>query len=217
MIYHNDVNSWDDWRILRAKGYTEVDGNFNCSFSNLYSLVGSPTKTKKFNCTGNYLKNLIGSPDEVTELFCMGNHLDSLLGSPTFVKDFYCYNNNLRSLKHSPEQCDHFDCSDNNIESMKHTPVISHTLDCSFNKLVTMQCLREMVHLHTLRCVRNRLIDFKYFPQTIDYLDVSQNNIKTLKGAPYVKLNLNATGNPLLRGDDSFGFISTTCQVKINP
>ena len=58
MIYNKDISSWDEWIALREQGYTDVDGNFDCSRNKLTSLEGAPeTVGGQFYCHDNPLED----------------------------------------------------------------------------------------------------------------------------------------------------------------
>ena len=81
--------------------FTEVDGNFDCSWNQLSDLVGAPVKVgRNFDCSYNKLTSLEGGPKEVGESFdCEDNQLTSLEGAPVKVGgSFWCGNGITRRL-----------------------------------------------------------------------------------------------------------------------
>jgi len=85
--------------------FTEVDGDFYCSWNQLSDLVGAPEK--------------VGG-----DFYCCGNRLTSLEGGPNKVgKDFYCDNNELTSLEGAPKEVDgDLECSYNPLKSVEGVP-----------------------------------------------------------------------------------------------
>lgn len=81
--------------------FTEVDGDFYCSWNQLSDLVGAPVKVgRNFDCSYNKLTSLEGGPKEVGESFdCSRNQLTSLEGAPVKVGGcFWCGNGITRRL-----------------------------------------------------------------------------------------------------------------------
>lgn len=81
--------------------FTEVDGDFYCSWNQLSDLVGAPVKVGgNFDCSYNNLTSLEGGPKEVVYDFdCSRNPLTSLKGAPEKVGGcFWCGNGITRRL-----------------------------------------------------------------------------------------------------------------------
>ena len=143
----------------------KVDGDFNCAYNNLTSLVGAPRKVSKsfdcsnnnltslegaprevgghFNCSYNILTSLVGTPYKVGRSFsCSENKLTSLEGAPREVGgNFYCSSNSLTSLEGSPSEIDgHFYCSGNKLTSLEGAPYkVDGDFYCPYNKLANNQ------------------------------------------------------------------------------
>jgi hypothetical protein len=86
--------------------FGKVSGNFNCSYTQLTSLVGSPQSVGgNFYCYRNQLTSLVGAPQSVGGDFLCGiNQLTSLVGAPQSVGgSFNCYHNQLTSLVGAPQ------------------------------------------------------------------------------------------------------------------
>ena len=81
--------------------FTEVDGDFYCSWNQLSDLVGAPVKVgRNFDCSYNKLTSLEGGPIEVVYDFdCSRNPLISLKGAPKEIGGcFWCGNGIARRL-----------------------------------------------------------------------------------------------------------------------
>ena len=81
--------------------FTEVDGDFYCSWNQLSDLEGAPRKVgRNFDCSYNKLTSLEGGPKEVVYDFdCSRNPLISLKGAPKEVGGcFWCGNGIARLL-----------------------------------------------------------------------------------------------------------------------
>jgi hypothetical protein len=90
-----------------------VDGNFNCSFCKITSLVGAPKEVKFFDCS--YCQNLTsleGAPEKADTFSCKScGKLSSLMGAPEIVNNFYCGSCKITSLVGAPKEVKVFDCS----------------------------------------------------------------------------------------------------------
>jgi hypothetical protein len=103
--------------------FGEVTGYFLCSYNQLTSLEGAPTRVGGyFDCYGNQLTSLEGAPTRVGGYFdCSNNKLTNLEGAPEVVENgFYCYNNKLTNLEGAPEVVEKgFYCYNNKLTSLK--------------------------------------------------------------------------------------------------
>lgn len=76
------------------KNHPKYNGDFDISYYELDSLIGSPKEITEdtFNCSKNNLKNLVGSPKKVGYFYkCDDNpHLESLEGGPSECVIFSC-------------------------------------------------------------------------------------------------------------------------------
>ena len=90
---------------LEGLNVSIVDGNFDCSWNSLTSLIGSPKEVGgDFTCDWNQLTSLEGSPEKVGGDFsCSSNgSMSSLEGAPKEVgKGFFCYS---QVQKHTEEE-----------------------------------------------------------------------------------------------------------------
>ena len=92
----NDIKQINRYLNLSNLGLKELPdlsniviyGSFYCSYNELISLKGCPTKIGGyFTCSFNKLTSLIGCPDELKSKFsCVHNNLTSLKGCPKVVK-----------------------------------------------------------------------------------------------------------------------------------
>lgn len=103
-----------------------IDGYFDCSFTELESLEGSPREiTGRFKCDHNQLLTLKGGPSIVGgDYNCSNNRLESLEGAPNEVNDFNANHNLLITLKGSPQTvAENFLCRHNdNLISLEGGP-----------------------------------------------------------------------------------------------
>lgn len=99
-----DVNIGKSITIKKARRllvtFGKVTGNFNCNYSMLGSLIGSPRKCQDFSCSGNKLLNLKGAPIEVNNFSCTNNKGLILQGIPKQINgNCEIINCDLASLK----------------------------------------------------------------------------------------------------------------------
>ena len=96
-----------------------IDGDFNCSYNKLTSLVNSPKRVSgNVYCAMNNLESLENAPKEVGGNFsCLRNKLISLEGAPEKIsRNFYCNYNKLTSLKGALKEVGgSFSCSGNKL------------------------------------------------------------------------------------------------------
>ena len=101
-----DVNLYRKRLTKLPLKFRNVSGNFDCSYNQLTTLVGSPESVgDNFYCNSNQLITLKGSPKSVGESFdCSNNQLITLKGSPKSVgESFDCFSNKLTTLEGSPQ------------------------------------------------------------------------------------------------------------------
>jgi hypothetical protein len=121
-----------------------VTGVFDCEFSSLISLEGSPREVgSDFYCNSNSkLASLKGGAVNVGGNFdCGFNDLTSLEGCPTRVGGaFYCCKNSLTSLEFSPKEIySDFDCELNSLTSLKGAPIrVEGGFNCARNKMISL-------------------------------------------------------------------------------
>lgn len=80
----------------------KIDGDFNCSNLDIFTLRNAPTVVKgNFECDRNKLLSLEGAPTKIGGDFnCSHNKLHSLKWSPKKVGgNFYCYDCTLETLE----------------------------------------------------------------------------------------------------------------------
>ena len=85
--------------------FSNIEGCFDCSNSELTSLIGAPKMVgRDFDCSINLLTSLEMSPHYVGAGFdCSRNELTSLRGGPKIVNSYYdCTKNELTSLDGAP-------------------------------------------------------------------------------------------------------------------
>lgn len=103
-----------------------INGNFDCSYNKLTSLVDSPEIIRgHFNCSSNKLSTLEYSPQEIDGSYmCYDNQLVSLKGSPIEIKSgFFCGMNKLTSLEHAPKIVKgNFNTCSNQLTTTKYAP-----------------------------------------------------------------------------------------------
>ena len=121
-----------------------VDGNFDCSKTNITSLKHTPVKVgKNFECRGCNLTSLEGAPKSIGGNFdCSMNRLTSLNGGPKSVgKDFNCRINSLMSLHGAPKVVNgDFDCVGNQLTSLEGSPQkVSGNFICSDNNISSLE------------------------------------------------------------------------------
>lgn len=155
-----DVNLCNKGLSKLPLKFRKVSGNFDCSYNELISLEGSPSKARYFNCGSNKLTSLEHGPKNV---------------------DYYnCTNNHLTSLEGAPESMYSFDCSRNNLESLYGCPKKLSIFKCSYNKLTSFEFGPEFV-MESYSCDKNKITNFKGFPEDFNgYLSFQNNPIAKL-------------------------------------
>lgn len=157
------------WKFDSSTGLVNVDGNFDCSESDLidFKNVNFGKISGYFVCSNNNLTSLKGAPQTGEGTFhCSINNLTSLKGAPQTVgEDFYCTDNNLMSLVEAPQTVDGgFYCSNNKLTSLEGAP---KTVGGGFD------------------CYKNNLTSLKGAPRTVgEYFNCGDNNLTSLEGAP---------------------------------
>ena len=175
----------------------EIDGHFNCAFSNITTLEGSPEIVRGiFDC--NNCKNLIsleGSPKKCGSFICRDCiNLKSLKGCPQEVTTFDCNNTGIDTLKNDIKTPVHkFVCSNTNIKNLEGCPQNVKTLHAyGCNKLKSLKGIPKVLYdLQIYQCDHLEKID--YSPDECEYFDCSYckslvsikkfdpKNLKTLK------------------------------------
>ncbi len=149
----------------------KVRGDFICSFNELITLAGAPSKVGGiFDCSFNQLITLEGGPSEVGSFFvCRHNQLTTLEGAPVKVgRLFDCRDNQLTTLEGAPSKVGGiFDCSFNQLTTLKGAPVkVGRLFDCRDNQLTTLEGGPSEVG-GDFECSHNRLISLEGKPQKI--------------------------------------------------
>ena len=111
---------------------------------------------------------------------------------------FDCSHNSLTSLKNGPIKARDYDCSYNKLKSLKHVAKnILDDLDCSNNELTTLD--DSMIETELLRfdCSKNKLKSLDGCPAVMKSLNVSSNELVSMRGAPLnlTLRNINLKGN----------------------
>ena len=112
--YHDDGSiSVNGNVVLTNKSIThlpvrfhKVDGSFDCRYTNLTSLEGSPQEVGGyFDCSSTKIITLKGGPKKVGSYFsCESTNIISLKGSPKKVGGtFWCNNTKITNLEGAPE------------------------------------------------------------------------------------------------------------------
>ena len=222
-------DTWVDLKEFESEGhfickFNKWEGDFDCSYSQLISLIGAPKIVNgNFNCSNNSLISLEGGPEIVEGVFdCGYNKLISLKGCPKKVgKSFDCSNNQLTSLEGTPEEITFdFRCCYNKLTSLEGVPkIVKRDFNCACNSLTSLKGVPEEIggdffcqynKLTSLRnapkevgksfdCNHNKLISLIGAPKIIEgYFDCSNNKLSSLKNSPEkVKRSFNCRYNPL--------------------
>lgn len=169
--------------------FNYVSGNFECDYSELQSLKGSPKIVNgDFDCSYNDLESLKYSPEEVGGNFnCSNNQLTSLDGAPNkVVGDFYCNHNKLKTLKGLASIIGgHFSCIDNILTSLKYTPEeIGAGIHFSDNLIDTLQDFPKKIN-GNFDGESNEISSLYNLPSGIDY----ESRFTSFKGNPIYTLS----------------------------
>lgn len=156
-----------------------IDGDIYLAGNALTDLKGAPAEVRgNLNVQGNRLVTLEGGPARVGGAFdCGRNRLVDLAGAPQVGGDFICDDNGLRSLRGAPERVPgRFACQNNRLTSLQHGPA----------------AVRHYI------AYGNALTDLKGMGSVAIAVDVSQNALVSLEGAPpSIRGQFHCTKNPL--------------------
>ena len=147
LCFASDHLYWYDKNFNPIDPPDEINGDFDCSYTDITSLEGCPKKISGsldcsstkitslkgasesvgggFYCSSTKITSLEGCPKIVNEGFdCSYTSITSLEGCPKKVgEDFWCHNIQITSLKGAPESVGGaFYCSRTNITSLKGAP-----------------------------------------------------------------------------------------------
>ncbi len=126
--------------------FGEVGTNFEISGCKLQNLTNMPlTVGKQFNCSYNELMTLKGSPSKVKSLDCGSNRLVSLDYLPKIEMDLFCNDNKLISLKGCPKELVELDAADNNLTSVEGAPESCRTINLFSNKIKSIEGINKHI------------------------------------------------------------------------
>ncbi len=128
-----DVNISNKNLTMIPVQFGVLDGDFNCSFNRLTTLIGAPESCRIFDCYNNRLTSLIGGPVSCLTIDCSDNEITGLTGAPKTCDFFYCSHNQIISLNGAPDCCQEMDCSDNHLSSLAGMPMICFYFECHRN------------------------------------------------------------------------------------
>lgn len=199
---------------------SEVIGDFLCSDNKLTNLIGSPKKVGgNFNCSGNSLTSLEGGPTQVSDgYFCSTNHIKNLKGAPLkMVGGFFCGNCSLTSLEGGPEEVGIFNCNYNKLTNLNGAPrYVRGDFDCGFNKLTDLKGGPDWV-AGKFSCSHNKLQNLKGIPSFCASVECISNDLLSLEGCPESLEWLYCSNNPNLTSleggplEVSVGYIASEC------
>ena len=179
------------------------------------------TKTLEFNASFNKIHHLDISNCELNSKMLKGLKL------PERLVSFNCSYNNLTKLPKLPELLYILDCSHNRIEKIgrEFGDVYSMgLLDISHNNISSLKFLRNVNFIGLVNIRHNKIIDIEElsyiysnqiiadhnlitevpeFEQDLENIDLSYNNIKSLKDIHFIdrknKIGINLQGNPITK------------------
>ena len=98
---------------------------------------------------------------------------------------FDCSENQLVTLKGGPDWTKSYDCSDNKLKSLDYiAKYITGDLNCNSNEITSLSSLSEVKEINTLNCSENKLRDLVGCPPMVKKLNVSYNELVSMRGAP---------------------------------
>jgi hypothetical protein len=183
----NDVD-WDHSNFYDCPKI--IEGDFNCSYNTISSLIGGPEIVEgNFCCNSNYLTSLEGCPKIVEgEFYCSFNKLEDLKGNLEKVEGIDCHHNRLKSLSGCPRIVGgSFNCSENHLTSLIGGPEkIEGCFDCSRNLLTSLKGCCEIIE-GDFNCDRNDLTSLEGSPKNVDGNFIcSSNKLTSLEGGPKI-------------------------------
>lgn len=155
-----------------------VSGEFDCSYNNIKSLIGSPRETGTyFWCHNNKLTSLKGSPEKVGDSFdCSNNKLTSLEDCPKEIGgDFYCSNNNLYNFYGIGKIYGEINYDGNPIDEIFELCNIGQLNESGFKEFITY--MNEFTPIRDKTILGKRLQECLYMCDITD-TDVSKLNFK---------------------------------------
>ena len=176
ICFARDHLYWYDQYFNEIDLPEEVEGNFDCSNTNITSFEGRPKIIRGF-------------------FSCLGTNITSLEGCPEIVGgSFYCSYTKITSLEGCPKIVNgNFDCSYTKITSLKGAPrVVGENFNCTSTKLTSLEgsprevggnfwCL--VTNIDSLKGAPTKIGSFEYsrFPNSISaqQLDAYRDWLKT--------------------------------------
>ena len=173
-------------------GPKHVGVGYECNSCNLTSLIGSPTKMSEnahFRCSNNLLTSLVGAPTYLINSFeAPGNAITSDEGCPIVSNMLNLGWNQLTELKN-------IDLS--NIRSL----IIRNNLFDSLESIKGLSLVNSKLWLYAQY---NRLTSLKGSPQKCLFLDLGNNQISSMEGAPMIVSNGLSLDHNLLENFEQF-------------
>ena len=168
ICFARDHLYWYDQYFNEIDLPEEVEGNFDCSNTNITSFEGCPKIIRGF-------------------FSCLGTNITSLEGCPEIVGgSFYCSYTKITSLEGCPKIVNgNFDCSYTKITSLKGTPrVVGENFNCTSTKLTSLEGSPREVG-GNFWCFDTKLTSLEGGPKKVGgSFNCSNTDINSLEGSP---------------------------------
>ena len=166
-----------------------VNGNFDCSFTQLTSLKGSPQIVKgSFRCSSSPIISLEGMPQIIGKNFyCINTQITSLKGMPSIINGhFDCSGTKITTLKGGPQKvggC--FACVRTPLTSLEGGPqTVGEDFDCGAASLTSLKGAPRKIK-GRFSCTSTQITSLEGAPQTVgSNFDCAHTPLTTLRGAP---------------------------------
>ena len=170
-----------------------INGNFNCSYTNITSLEGCPEEVgENFDCSNTKITSLEGCPEKVGGSFsCSNVSITSLKGCPEEIGgSFWCNYTSITSLEGGPKSINgYFTCSHTSITSLEGCPkIIDVDFNCSNTNITSLEGSPKKVG-GSFRCLNTKITSLKGAPAKIGEIKYSKfpNSISAQQLDAYTK------------------------------
>lgn len=178
------------WIFDHVKNSIIIDGSISAKDLSLEEDHGWKTKENKSQKKKRLERLAIVQSiriDTCSSVYMRYSNLKSLWSNvPRKVEyNFDCSYNELTSLKNGPEYARDYSCSNNKLTSLKYIAKnIEGDLICHYNELTTLEGSGITTVVRKLDCRRNKLRDLVGCPKISIWLNASDNELVSMRGAP---------------------------------
>jgi outer membrane protein YopM len=144
-----------------------------------------PTDCECLHLDNNGLKQLSSNlPEGLKVLSASGNHITSIPELPEGLTHLVLSNNKITKVENIPKSCVYLDMRYNKVSSLDTAENNLKTLKLNFNSLITFKENSLPNSLEHLEVTNNNLTDVKNLPDSIKLLNLSNNSISKITQMP---------------------------------